>query len=446
MVQSILVQDQEPPPLVVVEGFLGSKDRCYWNNFLKCQYKIKGNLVRRVLFVRLGSLSSVHDRCCELYYQLKGGTVDFGEEHSLQMGHKRYGRTYPGLYPKWSDKYPLHILGHSLGGLTCVRFQRMLADCYFDTATSENWIKSVTTFSTPHRGSTLPYTIGASEINPIDVNPFSVGAFLYRFAYIISWFGFQNIDLQLDHWELYKYPFWQFLYNLIFRFQFDKGFDNAASDLTLSFCENYNQKYSKEFKSTYYRSYSASMSYKVNQYYYPILNWSRPFRTILFSMILGTYSFKAKDKVDEEWRDNDGVIPVISQYHPKSCKDQNCIHLKYKKAEKILYQPLFSQIQPGIWYTIEIEDACHFNVIRSKNKISKEHQVLLMDIWVYLNQIDTNTKIQKVKKIPKELKVSFSAFNNIHLLSPLNSGLSPAFYSPLLSPLVNPIVSPISTC
>lgn len=29
----------------------------------------------------------MHDRACELYYTIKGGTVDYGEEHSKQFGH-----------------------------------------------------------------------------------------------------------------------------------------------------------------------------------------------------------------------------------------------------------------------------------------------------------------------------------------------------------------------
>jgi len=33
-------------------------------------------------------------RACELFYYLKGGTVDYGVERSEKYGHSRYGHTY----------------------------------------------------------------------------------------------------------------------------------------------------------------------------------------------------------------------------------------------------------------------------------------------------------------------------------------------------------------
>jgi hypothetical protein len=48
----------------------------------------------RVLVPDLGSLTSVHDRARELFYYLKGGRVDYGEEHSKMYGHDRFGRSY----------------------------------------------------------------------------------------------------------------------------------------------------------------------------------------------------------------------------------------------------------------------------------------------------------------------------------------------------------------
>ena len=42
-------------------------------------------------------------------------SVDYGAKHSLQCGHRRYGRTHEvGLYPEWSVDHPLHFLGHSM--------------------------------------------------------------------------------------------------------------------------------------------------------------------------------------------------------------------------------------------------------------------------------------------------------------------------------------------
>lgn len=33
-------------------------------------------------------------RACELFYYLKGGTVDYGVERSEKYGHSRFGHTY----------------------------------------------------------------------------------------------------------------------------------------------------------------------------------------------------------------------------------------------------------------------------------------------------------------------------------------------------------------
>jgi hypothetical protein len=80
---------------------------------------------RLLFFPALGSVSSLHDRTCELFYYIKGGTVDYGEEHSKAFGHKRFGRSYTGLYPEWSESNPINLLGHSLGGITCRLLQQV---------------------------------------------------------------------------------------------------------------------------------------------------------------------------------------------------------------------------------------------------------------------------------------------------------------------------------
>ena len=94
-------------------------------------------------------MSSLHDRACELYFSLVGGTVDYGAEHSALHNHGRYGRTFShGLYPMWSKENPLHFLGHSVvsllpsfryypyaetyqGGPTLVKLQHLLANGQF---------------------------------------------------------------------------------------------------------------------------------------------------------------------------------------------------------------------------------------------------------------------------------------------------------------------------
>ena len=111
-------------PIVLVPGFLGpAKDEEY-HDVRRRVYRYWGEAQKLgtpdspVLCVWPGGLSSLHDRACELFYQIKGGVVDYGEGHAQKFGHERFGRKYSGSYPSWSGDCPIHIVGHSLGGCT----------------------------------------------------------------------------------------------------------------------------------------------------------------------------------------------------------------------------------------------------------------------------------------------------------------------------------------
>ena len=78
----------------------------------------------------VGPMSGAWYQACELYAQLSGTTVDYGEAHSAAHGHARYGREYTTqLAPGWGTKTPggqlikANLVGHSFGGATV----RMLA-------------------------------------------------------------------------------------------------------------------------------------------------------------------------------------------------------------------------------------------------------------------------------------------------------------------------------
>ena len=55
------------------------------------------------VIVEVGIGSSDYDRACEVFYQLIGGTVDYGQEHADKYGHSRFGRHFgTALFPTWS--------------------------------------------------------------------------------------------------------------------------------------------------------------------------------------------------------------------------------------------------------------------------------------------------------------------------------------------------------
>ena len=72
---------------------------------------------------------SAWDRACELYAQIAGTKVDYGEAHSRKFGHERFGRDFSAcpLIPVWNEGTHLVLLGHSFGGATVRLFAQLLA-------------------------------------------------------------------------------------------------------------------------------------------------------------------------------------------------------------------------------------------------------------------------------------------------------------------------------
>lgn len=73
---------------------------------------------------------SAWDRACELYAQIAGVRVDYGEAHSKEYRHDRFGRDFSGepLIPAWDDDTRLVLIGHSFGGATIRLFSELLAN------------------------------------------------------------------------------------------------------------------------------------------------------------------------------------------------------------------------------------------------------------------------------------------------------------------------------
>ncbi|KAI9380549.1 hypothetical protein POPTR_016G114350v4 [Populus trichocarpa] len=111
----------------------------------------------------LGSLTSIYDRARELFYYLKVGQVDYGEDHSKAYGHSQFGRTYEqGHYPEWDEDHPIHFVGHSAGAQVVRVLQQMLADKAFNgyENTSDKWVLSITSLSGAFNGTIRTYLDG----------------------------------------------------------------------------------------------------------------------------------------------------------------------------------------------------------------------------------------------------------------------------------------------
>ncbi|KAL8161627.1 hypothetical protein V2J09_013116 [Rumex salicifolius] len=89
------------PPIVLVHGIFGFGQ----GRMGSLQYFGGAeNKYERVLVPDLGSLTSIYDRARELFYYLKGGLVDYGDDHSKACGHSQFGKFYEQviLY-EWCD-------------------------------------------------------------------------------------------------------------------------------------------------------------------------------------------------------------------------------------------------------------------------------------------------------------------------------------------------------
>jgi len=124
-----LVNAENRHPIVLVHGFLGwgpeeMNGYSYWGGLHDLEEHLE-SLGFTVFTVSIGPVSSNWERAIEVFYQIKGGQVDYGENHSKAWGiiQKPEKKVYPGLYPEWDDEHPVHLIGHSMGGQTI----RMLA-------------------------------------------------------------------------------------------------------------------------------------------------------------------------------------------------------------------------------------------------------------------------------------------------------------------------------
>jgi triacylglycerol lipase len=181
-------------PIVLVHGFLGFGDEQfaasgfkYWGGFDDIAAHMRQHHGQHpVLVATVGPVSSSWDRSAELYYQIKGGCVDYGAVHAARFQHQAGEQRPPGqcwaadpadnpqhyplaLYPAWDAAHPIHLIGHSQGGQTIRSLIELLENGspHGDEGGGElyqggkiGWVVSATTISAPHDGTSLHDAIG----------------------------------------------------------------------------------------------------------------------------------------------------------------------------------------------------------------------------------------------------------------------------------------------
>ncbi|CCG80967.1 protein of unknown function [Taphrina deformans PYCC 5710] len=258
----------EPIPLVFIEGWAAGTSAKIFSGLdgLLNEQKAPDDQPRRMLVIKCGAYSSLWDRAHEIYAALKGGTCDYGEEHSITHAHARYGRTHEnGLYENWSEDYPLHFVGHSFGGATIYFLQHLLTSGQL--LGSPAMMRSIITISSPLRGTPLATSIGQLDGPTAGQKRFSigwmmaVGVHLARTANVIA----QDVyDFGADQWsntDTETDTSSRGVTNFLQSFFPSKGqafsADCAGYDLLVDSMERYNQKTSL-CDRTFYRSYTAT--------------------------------------------------------------------------------------------------------------------------------------------------------------------------------------------
>lgn len=153
----------------------------YWGMFGGDNMKYLNKQSFNCVAASVSPTYSAWDRACELYAQLTGTRVDYGEVHSKEMGHDRYGEDYTGraLIDNFSSKDKINLVGHSFGGATIRLFAELMANGNEEEIKvsgsdvsplfkggKADWIYSITTLAAPTNGTTAYYSEGAVDPEP----------------------------------------------------------------------------------------------------------------------------------------------------------------------------------------------------------------------------------------------------------------------------------------
>ena len=379
-------------PIVFIHGFLGWGPNEMGNyNYWGGDSDICGLLRNegyQVFEVSVGPISSNWDRAIEVFYQLKGGQVDYGKGHSEKYDiiQKPEIKFYEGLYPEWDENNPIHLIGHSMGGQTARVLNYMLNNIiYVDSLKrgkekskllgeiNKNWICSISTISTPHDGITL-----GDHLN----KNFSFIQYFIGLAGVIGT-DFYNFDLEQWGFSRKEDESWG---QYVERIRDNKIWDSkniSSWDLSLLGARQINS-YARGDKNVYYFSVSTSVTEKNKKNDWHTPQEGSPLLIQARARIIGKRVGYWEDgsETDSTWYENDGLVNTISMSGPKTGEKGSDQIIRFNKD--------ISQFLPGQWYSIGPLRMDHWNIIghkmqlkeTSENSINffKEHALRLMNL------------------------------------------------------------------
>lgn len=300
----------------------------------------------------VGPFSSAWDRACELYAQLTGTVVDYGEAHSKEHNHERYGYSYEGkalMGENWDLTTPINIMGHSFGGPTVRLFASLMyyGDEAETAATGEETsplfkgghdvIHSCTTFSSPNDGTPIADFL-------VDLKLIALIAFAGNLLGTLFGDNVMMWSLRFGHFGITP-PEGQDRAKFSIRniVNFYNANDNCGYDMTIDGAKKLNEKINVA-PNTYYYSYTAIATEE------NVLGLQQLQTASLFSfssLVLSLYEGKTLDGVEmtKEWAISDGIVPYASAKCPmKDIGTAKNYSEALENGEDIL---------PGRWYMMD---------------------------------------------------------------------------------------------
>ena len=273
----------------------------------------------------VGPVSSAWDNACELYAQLTGTRVDYGEAHSKAHGHERYGRKYSEPLCQGFGKRKIHLIGHSHGGQV-IRLLTYLLTYGDETEKNavdpgdvsplflggkEDYIASVTCICTPNNGSTLYQVV--DDYNLVH----TMGRFTDFAMGMIGRTPLHGkfVDYQMEQFGLTPIKGEKKQDKLIDAMnRVRDGEDYVLRDLSLKGAYELN-KLIDISKKVYYFTYPANGC--VGEKHSP-KNMSFPLLQIFSNTLVGLDLPQGCFGInfDESWRENDGLVNTPSAKNP----------------------------------------------------------------------------------------------------------------------------------
>lgn len=315
----------------------------------------------------VGPFSSNWDRACELYAQLTGNVVDYGEAHAKEHGHARFGRTYSEpMIKNWGEVgedglvNKINLVGHSFGGNT-VRLLLALLDqgapeemrmsgnkvSSLFTGGKSNWVNSLTAICSPNNGSSLYYW---GEILNVTDLIFAV-AFMWAgiwgnskingyFDFHLEQFGLTNVPGQKPTTASRLMALYKVMH---------AEYDNVAYDLSPDGCKVMNDRIDIS-DDVYYFSYAFNTTEQIPYIHNQIAIPSTLVILRPFAYMMGMYfhNIVSDIPIDKTWLPNDGLVSVASAKYP------------FDEPHKD-YDP--DSIEQGVWNVMPLSTGDHGNAI-----------------------------------------------------------------------------------